>query len=741
MKRSHSTGERTVLRPLVPVTSDNPAPAVVPASDEPAPVPPAEPNAADHAPMAFTGPFAYVPKPAAMEGSGTKPGSASSASSVREGSREAVMTSNSPAAAHSQPHSEPAPPAGGSSTAAAGAANTQAIAGDDNPHGFPPLILAAIKGRFAEVKLLLEDPAVDIDQVDQKFGGTALIAASCANKPEVVAFLLANGAKVNFAYGEHRRTALIEASGCGHVDVVKALLARKNIALDVTDAEGRSALFFAAGENKPEGVACLLTAGAKVNLVCGKFPRTALMEAAFCGHVEVVKALLARKDIALDAADAKGRSALFFAALENKPEVVAFLLTAGAKVNLVCGKFPRTALMEAAFHGHVEVVKALLARKGIALDATDAEGRSALLIAADKNKPDVAACLLHAGASMTIVTADRKTAVTTAIAAKHAAVLEVLLQHGAPVTALDYDYLRRARPSVAFAVTFTDLDADRKSNADPEGNPLGLAVPNSLDDAPAVIDELLAVLESKQDLQQWLWAKGIRMACVVPVVECLASLAGTWPVLANSAQAANAHRKRLVCAAALSRLSVLTAEGKALAHYQAAGISAAGLARLSAVATRQIEKMIAVSEQVLTSLGSVMLDKLVSDCLARTNPSHEVEMAALNASLVSAGWLPPLAQAMAMSWKAAMAALESEPVSIPAGSTMKQITQLLCDNIERKAPQIFAQAMQREQAAPMLLAVLRTWIGDAKSAEGLDLLFQIQCDQLRQYCEQIVSAG
>ena len=673
MKRSHSTGERTVLRPLVPVTSDNPAPAVVPASDEPAPVPPAEPNAADHAPMAFTGPFAYVPKPAAMEGSGTKPGSASSASSVREGSREAVMTSNSPAAAHSQPHSEPAPPAGGSSTAAAGAANTQAIAGDDNPHGFPPLILAAIKGRFAEVKLLLEDPAVDIDQVDQKFGGTALIAASCANKPEVVAFLLANGAKVNFAYGEHRRTALIEASGCGHVDVVKALLARKNIALDVTDAEGRSALFFAAGENKPEGVACLLTAG--------------------------------------------------------------------AKVNLVCGKFPRTALMEAAFHGHVEVVKALLARKGIALDATDAEGRSALLIAADKNKPDVAACLLHAGASMTIVTADRKTAVTTAIAAKHAAVLEVLLQHGAPVTALDYDYLRRARPSVAFAVTFTDLDADRKSNADPEGNPLGLAVPNSLDDAPAVIDELLAVLESKQDLQQWLWAKGIRMACVVPVVECLASLAGTWPVLANSAQAANAHRKRLVCAAALSRLSVLTAEGKALAHYQAAGISAAGLARLSAVATRQIEKMIAVSEQVLTSLGSVMLDKLVSDCLARTNPSHEVEMAALNASLVSAGWLPPLAQAMAMSWKAAMAALESEPVSIPAGSTMKQITQLLCDNIERKAPQIFAQAMQREQAAPMLLAVLRTWIGDAKSAEGLDLLFQIQCDQLRQYCEQIVSAG
>jgi ankyrin repeat protein len=673
MKRSHSTAELPVFRPLVPATSDDTEPPVAPAPEVPAPMPSAEPNATQHAPMTFPGPFAYVPKPATMEEGDTKPGSASSASSVRAGSGEAVMTSSSPAATHSQPHSEPAPAAGGSTTAAAGAAITHATAGDDNPHGFSPLILAALKGRLAEVKLLLEDPAVDIDQVDQKSGATALIAASVANKPEVAAFLLANGAKINFAHAEQRRTALMEASSRGHVEVVKALLARKDIAIDATDVQGRSALFFAACANRPEVVACLLAAGAKVDLVCGKFPRTALMEAAACGYVEVVIALLACQDIALDATDAEARSALFFAA--------------------------------------------------------------------DKNKPDVAAFLLHAGASMTIVTADRKTAVTTAIAAQHAAVLEVLLQHGAPVTALDYDYLRRARPSVAFAVTLADLDADRKSIADPEGNPLWLAVPNSLDDAHAVIDELLAVLESKQDLQQWLWAKGIRIACVVPVVECLASLAGIWPVLANSAQAANAHQKRLVCAAALSRLSVLAAEGKALAHYQAAGISAAGMARLSAVATRQIEKLIAVSEQVLTSLGGVMLDKLVSDCLAGTNPSHEVEMAALNASLVSAGWLPPLAQAIAMSWKAALAALESEPVSIPAGSTMKQITQLLCDNIERKAPQIFAQAMQRALAAPTLLAALRTWIGDAKSVEGLDLLFQIQCDQLRQYCEQIVVAG
>ena len=72
---------------------------------------------------------------------------------------------------------------------------------------------------------------------------------------------------------------------------------------------------------------------------------------------------------------------------------------------------------------------------------------------------------------------------------------------------------------------------------------------------------------------------------------------------------------------------------------------------------------------------------------------------------------------------------------------MQQITQCVFENTERKAPRLFAQAMQRELAAPTLLAVLRTWIGDTRPAEGLDLLFQIQCDQLRQYCEQTERAS
>ena len=74
------------------------------------------------------------------------------------------------------------------------------------------------------------------------------------------------------------------------------------------------------------------------------------------------------------------------------------------------------------------------------------------------------------------------------------------------------------------------------------------------------------------------------------------------------------------------------------------------------------------------------------------------------------------------------------------GSTVKQVRQGLREHIEHKAPRLFAQAMQRELAAPALLAALQTWIAGARAADGYDLLFQIQCDQFGQYSEQLGSA-
>ena len=645
--------------------------------------------------MAFPGPFAYVPKPAAMEDGDTEPGSASSASGVREGSGEVVAGSGSLAAAHIQPHRGPA-------SAAASSAITHPSAADGNPDGYPPLILAASKGRLAELKLLLKDPAVNVDRLDQGCGMNALIAASLFNKPDVVAHLLAAGAKVNVMSYRYQATALMLAAQNGHIDVVRALVTRENVALDSTIADGLSAL-------------SLATAG-------------------------------------------------------NHPDVVKGLLEAGAAVNLACGPLRQTALGDAAYGGYVEVVKTLLASPQVAIDATNVYGQSPLHVAARFGKADVAACLLEAGASMTILTADGDTPLQLAIKAKHAAVVEVLLQYGAPMAAVDLVDLEASPSDVAFDVTLADLVADQNSTFATDADPLGLVKPGSLDDPLVIVKGLIKLLGMNEEdqcadydfflkshdlqvrVQAWWHRKGIRAACQLPIVECFAGLNEIWPLFTHDEQVANYDQQSLVCAAALGRLSAITANGKALQHYKAAGISAAGVLRLSAVATRQIEKLIALSEQLLTTMGSAMLEQLMPACLARTGLDNQVDKKTLIADLVRVGWLMPVAQAIVASWESTRAILDAELVPIPEGSTMRQILQRVHEHDNRRAPLFFVQALQRELAAPTLLAALRTWLKlptirlphctlEMLTHEGIDALFQIQCDQLRQYCEQIASAS
>jgi hypothetical protein len=179
---------------------------------------------------------------------------------------------------------------------------------------------------------------------------------------------------------------------------------------------------------------------------------------------------------------------------------------------------------------------------------------------------------------------------------------------------------------------------------------------------------------------------------------------------------------------------VLTKDGRAVQVYTAAGISGASTVRLTVVANHQVEKVIAVAEQVLTSLGSAMFENLVQDCLARTDLAHQVDCGELSASLVNAGFLKPVAQAIAAAWAVALAVQGEAPALVPTGYTGRQLAQFMRDDVAAKAPEPFRKALQRELALPALLTAFRTLVGTTKQADALDLMFQIQCDQLRQYC-------
>lgn len=98
-------------------------------------------------------------------------------------------------------------------------------------------------------------------------------------------------------------------------------------------------------------------------------------------------------------------------------------------------------------------------------------------------------------------------------------------------------------------------------------------------------------------------------------------------------------------------------------------------------------------------------------------------------------------QRIETSWSSTLATLDDEPGDMLAGCSRIEARQYLLDDIANRAPAPFAAALQRELDSPALVTALRDFIGDLKSAEGLHMLFQIQCDQLRQYCAQLGGAA
>ena len=90
---------------------------------------------------------------------------------------------------------------------------------------------------------------------------TALFEAATRGNLEAVALLLNRGAIVDNRSGSHGSTALIAASQAGHITVVQLLLDR-GASINTTDLYGRSALYWACWNGRPNIARTLLGHGA-----------------------------------------------------------------------------------------------------------------------------------------------------------------------------------------------------------------------------------------------------------------------------------------------------------------------------------------------------------------------------------------------------------------------------------------------------------------------------------------------
>ena len=81
--------------------------------------------------------------------------------------------------------------------------------------------------------------------------------------------------------------------------------------------------------------------------------------------------------------------------------------------------------------------------------------------------------------------------------------------------------------------------------------------------------------------------------------------------------------------------------------------------------------------------------------------------------------------------------MHAKRLVIPDGLTMGQALHLLREQTALQAPGEFALALRSGLTSRSSLSALQESLG-GENDEGMHALFQIQCDQLRQFCEQLL---
>jgi uncharacterized protein len=194
------------------------------------------------------------------------------------------------------------------------------------------------------------------------------------------------------------------AARFGHLEMVELLLAR-GAPIDARNLAGATALYYAAEGGQVAVVQRLIERGADVNLT-GRSGISPLAAAAYAGSDAIVAALLAR-GADERVADDTGKPPIVYAAARARLDIVKRLLARNIDIN---ARYPHdlTLLMWAsgadekvAEADAIKVVQ-FLTDAGARIDDRDARGRTALMIASEGGRAEVAALLLARGANPTL---------------------------------------------------------------------------------------------------------------------------------------------------------------------------------------------------------------------------------------------------------------------------------------------------------------------------------------------------
>ncbi|KAH8363589.1 hypothetical protein KR084_011858 [Drosophila pseudotakahashii] len=300
-------------------------------------------------------------------------------------------------------------------------ANTDQLDND----GMSPLLVSSFEGNAEVCELLLEN-AADPDLADF-MGRTPLWAACTAGHATVVKLLLFWGCGIDCMDSEGR-TVLSIGAAQGNVETVRQLLDR---GLDEThrDNAGWTPLHYAAFEGFHEVCLQLLESGAKID-ECDNEGKTALHLAAQEGRLHCVQALLDIHSSFVDQKAHDGKTAFRLSCLEGHMDTVEFLLKFCCDVNSKDAD-SRTTLYILALENKLEIVKYLLDMTNVDVNIPDSEGRTALHVAAWQGHADMVKTLIEAGADVNSMDLEARTPLHSCAWQGNHDVMNILLYYGA----------------------------------------------------------------------------------------------------------------------------------------------------------------------------------------------------------------------------------------------------------------------------------------------------------------------
>jgi ankyrin repeat protein len=296
-----------------------------------------------------------------------------------------------------------------------------------NGHQDTPLGKALHANDVVTARLLIQYKANPNSRNAQ--GNTPLISAALTGNEEIVDLLLASGAKETINSRNRKGfTALHSAAFRGFEGVVaKLLLLGANA--DIPNEDEFSPLNSAVSNGRYEVARLLLQHGVKVDKP-NKKGFTPLSNATFRKNRPMVE-LLTRHKADPSRSSKEGFSLLHTAVESGSTNMVeSAARTSGANIN-VRDKGGNTPLINAAFKGRIDIVRQLLAMKGIQADCTNLGGYTALGAAVKNGYIEIAELLLKHGVKPDISTSSGDTPIMQATYQGNDKMVALLLEYKA----------------------------------------------------------------------------------------------------------------------------------------------------------------------------------------------------------------------------------------------------------------------------------------------------------------------